>query len=172
MRMLSDIPEAIKRKACGEWLPTEVSIRPETHPDGAISWRVIRNHQWHVLSETYHQKHRATSQKLRYVDTQTPESELVKEGLNLFSVEGRFEVVSQHVLTADGSIKREAQNRILAVAGKLPTRSVHKTEEQIRSGQAQCPFCKDNKDDDQEHFLQCTGSALPALEKELWDLRK
>ena len=33
MRMLSDIPEAIKRKACGEWLPTEVLNRPETHPE-------------------------------------------------------------------------------------------------------------------------------------------
>ena len=33
MRMLSDIPEAIKRKACGEWLPAEVLNRPETHPE-------------------------------------------------------------------------------------------------------------------------------------------
>ena len=94
------------------------------------------------------------------------------EGHDLFSEDGQFETVSQHVLSADTSTKRGTQNRILAMAGKLPTRSVHKTEEQIRNGQAQCPFCKENKDDDQEHFFKCTGNAIPALANELWDLRR
>ena len=104
--MLSDIPEAIKRKACGEWLPAEVSDRPETHPDGSISWRVIRNYQWHALSEAYYQGYRATSQKLRYVDTQTPSLEHIMEGHSPFSAEGRFELISQHALSADVSTKR------------------------------------------------------------------
>ena len=122
--------------------------------------------------EEYYQGYRATSQKLRYADTQIPSLELIMEGHNPFSAEERFELISQHALSADVLTKRGAQNRILAVAGKLPTRSVHKTKEQIQHGQAQCPFCNDNETDDQEHFLKCTGSALPALEEELRYLKE
>ena len=170
--MISDIPEALKRKACGEWLPSNVSSRTELHPDGSVSWRALRNHQWHVLSETYYQNHRATSQKLRYVDAQIPDLELIKEGCNLFSAEGQFESISQNALSADTSTKRGAQNRILAVAGKLPTRSVHKTEEQLQEGQAQCPFCTDGEVDNQEHFFGCMGTAIPALAIELRKLKR
>ena len=54
----------------------------------------------------------------------------------------------------------------------MPTRSVHKTEEQLRSGQAQCPFCKEDREDDQKHFFECSGDAIPALANELRELRR